>query len=206
MYTGILHTHVLSVSLFLILYLVKTFLLATGKDEALEKITRITKHPERLISVLFLATGVYLLINSGNAGSLVYIKIALVFASIPLAVIGFKRKKSMLAILSVILLLLSYGLAEMNGKRAARKEKPALDLAQVSEEEAGRVLYENYCASCHGAEGDAGHSGAKNLKTTSLSPEEQALIISQGKGVMPGFSSLSSGEVQAIVKHVQTLK
>ena len=50
MYTGILHTHVLSVILFLVLYLVKTFLLTTGKDEALEKVARITKHPERLIS------------------------------------------------------------------------------------------------------------------------------------------------------------
>jgi len=206
MYTGILHTHVLSVGLFLVLYLVKTFLLATGKEEALEKVTKITKHPERLISVLFLATGIYLLRHSGNVTFLVYIKIALVFASIPLAVIGFKRKKSILAIMSVVLLLLSYGLAEMNGKRAAKKEMPEVDMMQVSEAEVGKILYENYCQNCHGPNGDAGLSGAKNLKLTMLSAEEQANIISNGKGVMPGFSKLNQNEVQAIVKHVQGLK
>lgn len=206
MYTGILHTHVLSVLLFLVLYLVKTFLLATGKDEALEKITRITKHPERLISVLFLATGIYLLRHSGNVTWMVYTKIGLVFASIPLAVIGFKRKKSVLAILSVVLLLLSYGLAEMNGKRAGKIEKPELDMTQASEAEVGKALYENYCQNCHGPEGDAGLSGAKNLKVTMLSAEEQADIISNGKGVMPGFKNLNPTEVQAIVKHVQSLK
>jgi uncharacterized membrane protein SirB2 len=206
MYTGILHTHVLSVILFLVLYLVKTFLLTTGKDEALEKISRITKHPERLISVLFLATGIYLLLNSGNVTWMVYTKIGMVFASIPLAVIGFKRKKSVLAILSVVLLLLSYGLAEMNGKRAGKIEKPELDMTQASEAEVGKALYENYCQNCHGPEGDAGLSGAKNLKVTMLSAEEQADIISNGKGVMPGFKNLNPTEVQAIVKHVQSLK
>lgn len=206
MYTGILHTHILSVLLFLVLYLVKTFLLVSKKDEALEKITRITKHPERLISVLFLGTGIYLLLNSGNVTALVYIKIAMVFASIPLAVIGFKRKKPVLAVLSVLLLLMSYGLAEMNGKRGPSMNKPDQDLSQASEAEVGKALYESYCRNCHGDQGDAGLSGAKNLKTTSLSAAEQANIISNGKGVMPGFKNLNSNEVQAIVKHVESLR
>lgn len=205
MYTGILHTHTTSVILFLLLYLVKTWLLVAGKDEALEKITRITKHPERLISVLFLATGIYLLMNSGNVTYLVYIKIALVFASIPLAVIGFKRKKPALAVISVLLILGSYGLAEVNAKRGASMNKPEQDLSQASEAEAGAALYKAYCSNCHGDQGDMGLSGAKNLRVTSLSSTEQADIISHGKGVMPGFSKLGSNEVQAIVKHVQTL-
>ena len=206
MYTGILHTHVTSVLLFLLLYLVKTFLLVSGKQEGLEKLTKATKHPERLISVLFLTTGIYLLLNSGNVTWMVYTKIGMVFASIPLAIIGFKRKKPFLAILSVLLLLLSYGLAEMNAKRASKKATLEMDMSQVSEAEAGKALYENYCQNCHGAEGDAGLSGAKNLKVTMLSEEEQASIISKGKGVMPGFKNLNSNEVQAIVKHVQSLK
>jgi uncharacterized membrane protein SirB2 len=206
MYTGILHTHLLSVILFLLLYLVKTYLLVSKKDEALEKITRISKHPERLISVLFLGTGIYLLINSGNVTPLVYIKIAMVFASIPLAVIGFKRKKPILAIASVLLLLGSYGLAEMNGKRGPSMNKPEADLSQASEAEVGKVLYANYCQNCHGPAGDAGLSGAKNLRTTALSADDQAKIITDGKGVMPGFKTLKSNEVDAIVKHVQTLK
>jgi mono/diheme cytochrome c family protein len=129
-----------------------------------------------------------------------------VFASIPLAVIGFKRKKPVLAIVSVILLILSYGLAEMNGKRAS-KNKPKPEISQqANEAEVGKALYENYCQNCHGAEGDAGLSGAKNLKTTVLSAEEQTSIILNGKGVMPGFKTLNPNEVQSIVKHVQSLK
>ena len=105
-----------------------------------------------------------------------------------------------------MLLILSYGLAEMNGKRAS-KNKPKPEISQqANEAEVGKALYENYCQNCHGAEGDAGLSGAKNLKITALSAEEQASIILNGKGVMPGFKNLKSNEVQAIVKHVQGLK
>jgi len=207
MYTGILHTHTSSVILFLLLYLVKTFLLVSGKEEALEKVTRITKHPERLISVLFLLTGIYLLFNSGNVTYLVYIKIVMVFASIPLAVIGFKRKKPILAVLSVLLILGSYGLAEVNAKRGPKMNKPQQDLSQASEAEVGAALYKSYCSNCHGDQGDLGLSGAKNLRITQLSIEEQTDIILNGKGAMTGFKDrLSSTEIQAIVKHVQSLK
>jgi hypothetical protein len=206
MYTGILHTHTLVVVLFLLLYLVKTFLLVSRRDEALESFTQKTKWPERIISVLFLVTGFYLLFNTGNRYWPLYLKIGLVFASIPLAIIGFRKKKPALAILSVVLLLASYGLAEMNARLVARKPKP--DLVAEGGEVAGlgKVLYGNYCSSCHGDNGAAGYSGAKNIALSRLDAAGIKDLIRNGKGAMPAFPVLSETDVDAIILHCQSLK
>lgn len=203
MYTGILHTHTLSVVLFLVLYIVKTFLLVSNNQKALDKLTQVTKWPERIISVLFLVTGIFLLVNSGNISWMIYVKIGMVFASIPLAIIGFKRKKSVLAILSVLLLIGSYGLAEMNKKAISKKSKPSIQ-ESAGALEVGKSLYSTYCVACHGDNGDAGLSGAKNLRTSALSPEEKMSIIKNGKSSMPGFSQLSDDEVKSILLYTDT--
>src|SRR5205085_11672792 len=103
MYTGILHTHTLVVSLFLLIYLVKTALLVFGKTEMLQNFTKKFRVPEMIISLLFFATGIYLAINTGNGGTWLWVKLAAVLVSIPLAVIGFKRMNKNLALLSLIL-------------------------------------------------------------------------------------------------------
>lgn len=92
METGIRHTHILSVILFLAIYLIKTVLLLMNKNEALAKFTKVVKVPEMIISTLFLATGVYMLTQVPEIKSLLIIKIVAVVASIPLAIIGFKNK------------------------------------------------------------------------------------------------------------------
>ena len=61
METGIRHTHLLTVVLFLLIYLIKTFLLLTNKNEKLASFTKAVKVPEMIISALFLGTGIYLL-------------------------------------------------------------------------------------------------------------------------------------------------
>lgn len=203
MYTGMLHTHTLVVSLFLLLYVVKTFLLISGKEETLRKLTVKTKWAERIISVLFLATGIYLYLNSGNITWMLHLKIGLVFASIPLAIIGFKRKKSFLAVLSVIFLIAAYGLAEMNKKRPTKIEKPALPV-NASDLETGKALYASYCQACHGEDGAAGLSGAKNLRISVLTSEQKKELIRNGKGAMPGYSQLSDAEVDLLVQYTQT--
>ena len=199
-----LHTHTLVVSLFLLLYLVKTFLLVAGKEETLRMVSVKTKWAERIISVLFLATGIYLYLYSGNITWMLHLKIGLVFASIPLAIIGFKRKKSFLAILSVIFLLAAYGLAEMNKKRATKLEKPALPV-NASQLETGQALYSSYCQSCHGKDGDAGLSGAKNLRLSILTTDEKKKLIRNGKGAMPAYSQLSDSELDMLVQYTETL-
>ena len=112
MYTGMMHTHTLVVMLFVILYLIKTSLLMLDKNEMLKKFAAKTKVFEIIISVLFLATGIYLAINTGNKGSWLWVKIAVVALSIPLAVIGFKKEKKPLALLSMMCLVYAYGISE----------------------------------------------------------------------------------------------
>jgi uncharacterized membrane protein SirB2 len=203
MYTGMLHTHTLVVGLFILLYLIKTFLLLTGKEEMLSKFTQKTKVIEMVISSLFLATGVFLYLNSGNITWMVHLKIVLVLLSIPLAIIGFKKKKGILAVLSLVLLFSAYGLAEMNKKQAVKAPKPEVKIGS-SELEAGKNLYVAYCQACHGENGDAGKSGAKNLRLTILNKSEKEAYIRIGKGAMPGFSNLSQEEIDAVILYTDS--
>lgn len=205
MYTGMLHTHTLVVTLFLLLYLIKTFLLVTRKEETLRMVTVKTQWAERIISVLFLATGIYLYLNSGNITWKLHLKLGLVFASIPLAIIGFKRKKPLLAILSVLFLIAAYGLAEMNKKHVTKIEKPAVPI-NASELDAGLALYSSYCKSCHGDDGSLGLSGAKDLRVSTLTTEEKKSLVRSGKGAMPPYSQLSEAEVDAVVGYTETLR
>ncbi|MES2395188.1 MAG: SirB2 family protein, partial [Bacteroidota bacterium] len=97
METGIRHTHLLSVILFLLIYLIKTVLLLSNKNEGLAKFTKVVKVPEMIVSTLFLVTGIYLLTQIPEIKTLLIIKIVAVLISIPLAIIGFKKKNKVLA-------------------------------------------------------------------------------------------------------------
>ena len=55
--------------------------------------------------------------------------------------------------------------------------------------ENGEKLYTIHCLRCHGASGDLGESGSKNLKISTLKPPEITKIISEGKGAMPGYAN-----------------
>ena len=198
-----LHTHTLVVGLFVLIYLVKTYLLVSNKDETLASFTNNTKWPERIISVLFLATGIYLYIHSGNITWMVHLKLVFVFASIPLAIIGFKKKNKGLAVLSLVLLFGAYGLGEANKKQAAKVIKPEIS-AVSSEFETGKVLYTSYCEACHGQNGDGQKSGAKNLRISVLDKAGKVSIIKNGKGAMPGFSALSDIEVDALILYTDS--
>src|SRR3954469_25112700 len=104
MYKGIFYTHLISVNLFLLIYLVKTVLLLTNKNEGLARFTKMVKVPEMIISTLFLATGIYLLVQVGTT-KLLLIKIGMVVLSIPVAIIGFKKKNKILALLSLLMII-----------------------------------------------------------------------------------------------------
>src|ERR1043165_2625193 len=109
--------HLVAVQLFVLIYLVKLVLLFANK-EALLKFTRATRLLEMIVSVLFLGTGIWLFIILGAIKMLQIIKLVLVFASIPIAVIGYKKMNKALALLSFLCIVGAYGLAE------AAKSKP----------------------------------------------------------------------------------
>src|SRR5690349_6025565 len=108
--------HLVVVNLFLLIYLVKTILIFSNQN-ALVKFTKATKVAEMIISFTFLVTGVWLFSIVGAIKTLHIVKLILVVVSIPLAVIGFKRMNKGLALVSFILIVSAYGMAEMSKKK-----------------------------------------------------------------------------------------
>jgi mono/diheme cytochrome c family protein len=206
-YSKIVLAHRILVSLFLLHYVIKLILLLINRKEVLGSYTKSTKVPEMIISALFLISGFYLVFVGPALHTLQTIKIVLVLASIPVAVIGFKKGNKGLAVLSVVLLLAAYGLAEV----AKKKMRTAtIDTNAVSDEsnplEVGKVVYYQQCSRCHGEKGDAEIAGAKNLKLSLLSDAEATDIILKGKNTMPAFETLTEAQSAALVQYINTFK
>ncbi|GAB3823516.1 SirB2 family protein [Pontibacter rugosus] len=107
-----LHTHVLVVVLFLILFTSKTALLLLNKRETLAKVRSNTKILDIIFGTLIVITGGYLLVNYQGIPTWLIIKIILVLAAIPLGIVGIKRENKALAIVSLLLFFYVYGVAE----------------------------------------------------------------------------------------------
>lgn len=216
-------THKAVVIAFLAIYVIKTILLFANQQNALNSFRRITRIPEMVISVLFLVTGVWMLINLGTISTFQIIKLALVFGSIPLAVIGFKKGNKALAGVSLLFIIGAYGLAEMN---AAKKRKAATNATVIASDSVitdpaaanynavkhGAYIYANLngmaCTSCHGAAGDAMIGGASDLTKTMLTKEQIVDVIKNGRneGKMPPYAALSDAERNALADYVLSLK
>ncbi|GHA66720.1 SirB2 family protein [Pontibacter akesuensis] len=107
-----LHTHVLVVILFLILFTFKTVLLLLNKRELLARARTYTRALDTVFGLLILVTGGYLLASYQGIPTWLIIKIVLVLVAIPLGIIGIKRENKLLALASLLLFLYVYGMAE----------------------------------------------------------------------------------------------
>ncbi len=208
-YHKIVLIHRIVVSLFLLHYVWKGFLLLSDKKDTLAGYTAKTRIAEMILALLFLASGIYLIFKGPALSVLMYVKVGLVFASIPLAIIGFKRGKKPLAIIAILFLVASYGLAEMNKAKFAKADKAPMDTSKaVGPIEIGKVVYIAKCFACHGDKGDAGLAGAKNLRITTLTDDQQKEIIKNGKSGtgMSAFPDLTDDQLTGLVAYIKTLK
>lgn len=212
-YASVKLTHLVVVNLFLLIYIIKLILLL-ARPALLATFSRAVRVPEMITSLLFLLTGGYMLVEKPDISTLQIIKLALVFSSIPLAVIGFKKAKKPLAILSVLMIVTAYGLAEMNKKAQSRKKDVISDVNTTPGSEGydalahGALLYRKQlnCPSCHGDQGDAMIAGAPNLRLSTLSLEDIKVLIRQGRGMMPPYKDLSDAELEALAQFVKSLR
>ncbi len=193
MITGMRHTHILVVVLFLLIYVIKTVLLLSNKEDLLKKFTKMIKVPEMIISFTFLGTGVFLLTQLPAIHYLMWVKLALVLISIPVAVIGFKKSNKILAALSLLMITGAYGISEV----AAKKKMAGKEVAGND----GKEIYEAKCALCHGGDGKLGAMGAKDLSATSLGIEEIKEIVLKGKGSMNAVP-VDDAQAQAVSEYV----
>lgn len=197
--------HKTAVILFLAFYFFKwialTFNVEGMKTFFAKKSLRIF---EMVISTLFLATGIYLMVNLAPEmrSNLLWIKIALVLTSIPLAVVGFKRGNKILATLSVLLIVASYGLAEMHKKR------PIVNKEKTVTATTGEDIYKaNNCAVCHGQDGKLMLNDAKDLTSSALSRADIEYQILNGKNAMPGYkNTLTTEQLKLLTDYVETFR
>jgi len=199
MFKGILHTHYLVVTLFLLIYVIKTVLLLSNKTDLLAKFNKKIKIPEMIISFLFLGTGIFLMTQlpyGSKYDYLLWIKLVMVFSSIPIAIIGFKKQNKILAALSLLLITGSFGLAEAYHKRKG----VAKETVAVASND-GKALYEANCNMCHGGDGKLGISGAKDISTTSLDVAGIKNVILNGQKMMQPVN-VSDEQATAIAEYV----
>lgn len=205
MFTGMLHTHVLAATLFVLIFLVKTILLFTS-DEALDKFTAKMKMLQNIVTVLFLATGIYLSFNSGNLGSWFHVKLVCLVIVIPMAIVGFKKKNKILGPLSFLILLYMYGISETK----SHDFKPSADTSvyeNIAPEQLGFEVYKAECNTCHGPDGNLGMSGSKDLSASIMVDDELKGLIANGKNAMPGFSGkLNEEQIDAVASYVKELR
>ena len=206
--TLLVRIHSISVMLFLLTYLIKTILLFTSKP-MLAKYSKVTKVPEMIISVLFLVTGIWLFVMLGGIKVLHIIKLVLVLTSIPLAVIGFKKMKYGLALISLLMIIGAYGLAEASKNKPFIKANVEMKTNEGDAQYAqGAMVFYQNCAFCHGTDGKKMYRGAKDLTLSYLRYDDDLQFIHVGsKGKMPGYSGfLSEEEIAAVSNFVQSLK
>ncbi len=187
--------HKISVILFLLIYFIKTILLISNKEDLLTKLTKTLKVPEMIVSALFLLTGIYLLTQIPEIKPLMIVKVGLVFLSIPIAVIGFKKKNKILGALSLLMITASYGLAEIAAKNPGDK---------ITDKN-GQKIYEKKCARCHGADGKLGMAGAADISTTQLDTTAIANVILVGKGNMKKIDGLTDEQAKSVAVYVKTM-
>lgn len=215
MHTGMLHTHRLVVTLFLLIYLIKAILMLLDKKDSLAKFTKVTKIPEMVISFLFLATGIYLATQLESMETWFIAKLVAVFASIPLAIIGVKKEKKALLALAVVLLVYAYGVSETRSPVFVKQvdetivTDPAVEGYDIMKH--GQAVYEgklgNYkaCVVCHGKKGDLGAENATNLRLSELEVEHRMMIIRNGSTLMPAYGmQLQDQDIKAVATYLDT--
>jgi mono/diheme cytochrome c family protein len=206
--------HLISVNIFLLLYVIKTFLLFSNTTN-LEKFTRATKIFEMIVSFTFLVTGIWLLLILGATKLLLVIKFILVFASIPISVIAFKRQNKMMAVLSLLLIVGAYGMSEAAKKKTFIPLKVEVNGNADDVAKLGIKTYVANCAMCHGKDGKKMYREATDLSTSAIDQASIELVVREGttgtlkRGQvrMPAFAGvLSDEEITAVSAYIQTLR
>ena len=233
-YPAIVNAHVLVVILFLILFIIKAFLLFTNKTQALENIKSKTKVLDMILGTLIVVTGGYLIFQYDDIPTWLVIKVVLVFAAIPLAITGLKKLNKPLVALAVVIFVYVYGVAESKSV-TMQKEAPARMEAETQEPEVdpaaetnelptgenapaistemsetalnnARQIYNQQCVTCHGEDGQKGLAGATNLANSMQTLAERKAVILNGRGNMPAYKgTLTEQEAEEIGAYTQML-
>jgi mono/diheme cytochrome c family protein len=218
---GMLHSHVLVVTLFLLFLLFKTILLLANKKELLATVRKY-KIVDPILGVLMLATGGYLLsLYGSDAPTYLWVKLVIVLIIIPIGIVAFKKENKAMAVIAVLLTLYIYGASEVGSltfskdkTEVASDDSPAKNATEVIIEDEtaelmknGKEIYLAECKKCHGEDGKKGLFKAPDLTQSKLNLSERVAWIKKGKGVMPAYENeLDETEIEAVALYLNELK
>ena len=232
----VLHTHVLVVILFLLLFTAKALMLFMNEHKQLDKAKRYTRALDMVFGTLILVTGGYLLYLYQGRPAWLIIKVVLVLLAIPLGIVGIKRHNKKLTAISLLIFIYVYAVAETkslllrnpgpieNATTATLDSTPSIDATEAPKQATAPAkeitasleetqltntvaIYTQMCATCHGADGAKGFGGAANLQVSTLSLQDRINVVENGRGLMPGFGKeLSEQEAKALAAYTMTLK
>jgi mono/diheme cytochrome c family protein len=194
------------------IYIFKTVLIFIDNKEPFRKFSKKIKVPEMVASVLFLASGLWLLYENGwSLPRWMLEKLSLVFISIPLAIIGTKKENKWLLMIAVLCIIgsmamaLNYGRPLTSSSKTVvlpEEEDPTYDINKH-----GLDIYSANCINCHGADGKLGFSGAHDLSSSQLGLNERFQIIKFGKNSMQPFEKrLDDMEIRAVATYIEKLR
>ncbi|GAB3232711.1 hypothetical protein GCM10027346_20140 [Hymenobacter seoulensis] len=90
---------------------------------------------------------------------------------------------------------------------AAAAEVPAAETSGDEALVAGKILYTQNCAVCHGTDGKLGLNGAHDLTKSNLNTTGRVYMVVNGLGKMPSFKDqLTEEQIQQVVAYSLTLK
>ena len=210
-------SHVLSAGLYLTFFIFLTTLLFARKRDLFDRVREKVKIPRMILEFFLLGTGIALLTQSAYTGDTwLWAKIALVAISIGIGVVGMKKKSIFFMVVATMILVYVYGVAETKSltmKPKSKQVQERIDSETKKNEDSSnpvdqaaiesKSLYMTYCVQCHGEDGAMGFSSAKNLQETVLTDSEISVLISKGKGVMPGFPYLKDAEKGKIISYLR---
>ena len=215
-----LFLHVTVVTLFLVFFIFKIFLLLINQTQILATVRNRTKSIDIILGGLVFISGIYLIVVIGNTNLYMITKIVLVLIAIPLGIVGLKRNNKLVSMLAVVIFIYIYGIAET--KNLALKKQvynlenftfegdQANDILKAAESaslQQGKVIYKVLCVECHGEDGKNQLSGTADLAATNLKIEEKIAVIAEGRGEMKGFEAeLSEHEIELVAAYTETLQ
>jgi len=105
------------------------------------------------------------------------------------------------------------GISEADAAAIAAATPPPADVATAPISDstdaltAGKALFTQNCAVCHGPDGKLGLNGAHDLTKSNLNTAGRVYIVTQGLGKMPAFKGkLTEAQIQQVVAYSLTLK